>query len=158
MQENELGLRFDQIIVPNGSSGMHAGLSAGLASQRDDPSRVHSYTVFAPLPAARSTTLDLAQRTLALLSPHKTVGLHQIEVDGGQLGEGYGVPTQAMVEAVELMARHEGLLLDPVYSGKAFAGLIAAIRSGEFKSEHSVLFVMTGGTPGLFAYEPAFRD
>jgi L-cysteate sulfo-lyase len=66
------------------------------------------------------------------------------------------MPAAAMVEAVRLAARSEGLLLDPVCGGKAFAGLLAAVRGGVF-SEAPVLFVMTGGLPGLFAYEPAFR-
>lgn len=77
-------------------------------------------------------------------------------VSGSELGEGYGVPTAAMIESVQLIARSEGLLVDPVYRGKAFAGLLAAIRSGAWGGA-PVLFVMTGGLPGLFAYEPTFR-
>jgi L-cysteate sulfo-lyase len=79
-------------------------------------------------------------------------------VSGDQLGEGYGIPTSAMVDAVRLVARTEGLLLDPVYSGKAFAGLVADIRAGAFRAGSSVLFVMTGGVPGLHAYRSAFDD
>jgi D-cysteine desulfhydrase len=63
-----------------------------------------------------------------------------------------------MLEAVRLVARSEGLLLDPVYGGNAFAGVIAAIRDGAWRSDEAVLFIMTGGLPGLFAYEPAFRS
>jgi L-cysteate sulfo-lyase len=81
-----------------------------------------------------------------------------IKVSDSQLGEGYGVPTAAMFEAVRLVAQSEGLLLDPVYGGKAFAGVLAAIRDGAWGGENPVLFVMTGGLPGLFAYEPAFRS
>lgn len=62
-----------------------------------------------------------------------------------------------MFEAVRLVAGSEGLLLDPVYGGKAFAGVLAAIRDGAWAGKCSVLFIMTGGLPGLFAYEPAFR-
>ena len=61
-----------------------------------------------------------------------------------------------MVEAVELLARSEGLLLDPVYSGKAFAGLLADVRAGHHAPDSAVLFVMTGGAPGLYAYKSAF--
>jgi L-cysteate sulfo-lyase len=75
----------------------------------------------------------------------------------GQLGAGYGMPTETMFEAVRLVARSEGLLLDPVYGGKAFAGLIATIGDGAWRNEEPVLFIMTDGLPGLFAYEPAFR-
>jgi L-cysteate sulfo-lyase len=68
------------------------------------------------------------------------------------------VPTDAMFEAVRMVAQTEGLILDPVYGGKAFAGLIAAIREGVWRGDAPILFVMTGGLPGLFAYEPAFRS
>ena len=81
-----------------------------------------------------------------------------IIVNGQQLGEGYGRPTEAMFEAVRLVAKTEGLILDPVYGGKAFAGLLATVRSGAYGAGASVLFVMTGGLPGVFAYRPAFDD
>jgi L-cysteate sulfo-lyase len=156
-QELELGLRFGRIIVPNGSSGTHAGLAAGMKAAGDEPGRIESFTVLATIERARAVTTDLAARTLALIDPATAFVGGDIVVADGQLGEGYGVPTDAMFEAVRLVARSEGLLLDPVYGGKAFAGLIAAIREGEWRNEEPVLFVMTGGLPGLFAYEPAFR-
>jgi L-cysteate sulfo-lyase len=156
-QEQELGLRFGRIIVPNGSSGTHAGLAAGMKAAGDEPGRVESFTVLAPIEKARAVTTELAARTLALIDPAIALVGGDIIVTDGQLGEGYGMPTDAMFEAVQLVARSEGLLLDPVYGGKAFAGLIAAIRNGAWRNEEPVLFVMTGGLPGLFAYEPAFR-
>ena len=79
----------------------------------------------------------------------------KVVVDDSQLGESYGIPTPMMMDAVRTLARTEGLLLDPVYSGKAFAGLIEAIRSWKWAPGASVLFVMTGGAPGLFAYRTA---
>ncbi|WP_375419638.1 D-cysteine desulfhydrase family protein [uncultured Sphingomonas sp.] len=156
-QEAELGLRFSRIIVPNGSSGTHAGLAAGLKAAGDEPSRVESFTVLAPIEKARAVTNELARRALGVIDRASTFVASDIVVTDGQLGDGYGVPTEAMLEAVRLVARSEGLLLDPVYGGKAFAGLIAAIRNGSWRSEGPVLFVMTGGLPGLFAYEPALR-
>jgi L-cysteate sulfo-lyase len=157
-QEKDLGLRFGRIILPNGSSGTHAGLAAGLKAAGDEPGRIESFTVLAPIKKARAVTIDLAVRTLALIDPASAFVEGDIVVTDGQLGEGYGVPTDAMFEAVKLVARSEGLLLDPVYGGKAFAGLIAAIREGAWPNEEPVLFVMTGGLPGLFAYELAFRQ
>ena len=74
------------------------------------------------------------------------------------MGDGYGIPTPAMADALRLLARTEGLLLDPVYSGKAFAGLLADIRSGFYRAGDTVLFLMTGGLPGLFAYRSAFNE
>jgi L-cysteate sulfo-lyase len=156
-QEQDLGLRFSRIIVPNGSSGTHAGLAAGLKASGDEPGRVESFTVLAPIDKARAVTAELAARTLALIDPTNAFVEGDIVVTDGQLGDGYGVPTDAMFEAVRLVARSEGLLLDPVYGGKAFAGLIASIRESRRDNEEPMLFVMTGGLPGLFAYEPAFR-
>jgi 1-aminocyclopropane-1-carboxylate deaminase/D-cysteine desulfhydrase-like pyridoxal-dependent ACC family enzyme len=72
-------------------------------------------------------------------------------VDDGFVGEGYGVPTEASGEALTLVARHEGIVLDPVYTAKAMAGLIGHIRRGGFPSTGTVLFWHTGGQVGLFA-------
>jgi len=157
-QEQAAGLRFARIIVPNGSSGTHAGLAAGLTAAGDNAGRTQSFTVLAPIEKAQTATVELAAQTLALIDPSSTLAKDAIVVSGGQLGDGYGVPTAGMFEAVRLVARSEGLLLDPVYGGKAFAGILAAIRSGEWRSDEPVLFIMTGGLPGLFAYEPAFRS
>ncbi|MCC6466896.1 MAG: pyridoxal-phosphate dependent enzyme, partial [Alphaproteobacteria bacterium] len=79
-----------------------------------------------------------------------------VTVTAGHAGPGYGIPTPAMVEAVRLAARLEGLVLDPVYTGKGFAGMIDLVRQGRFKPSDKVLFWHTGGAPGLFAYRSAF--
>ena len=72
------------------------------------------------------------------------------------VGGGYGVPTPGMVEAVTLLARTEGLLLDPVYSGKGMAGLIDLVRQGRFKKDENVVFLHTGGSVALFGYPGTF--
>ena len=77
-------------------------------------------------------------------------------VDAGYIGPGYGRPTPEMVEAVTLTARHEGILLDPVYTGKGMAGLIGLVRAGYFGPDDNVVFVHTGGSAALFAYEDEF--
>ena len=77
-------------------------------------------------------------------------------LEDGVVGQGYGLPTPAMAEAVHLAASQEGLVLDPVYTGKAMAGLIAGIRAGRHRSGDVVIFLHTGGTPGLFAYPDSF--
>ena len=74
-----------------------------------------------------------------------------IEVDDSQVGDGYGIPTTASTEALEIAARREGILLDPVYTAKAMAGLLARVRSGVFNKDHTVLFWHTGGQVGYFA-------
>jgi L-cysteate sulfo-lyase len=148
-QESGLGLAFRTIVVANGSHGTHAGLAAGM----DDPRRVLSFTVLAELAEAERGTLALANATRGLLGG-AALDAGDIRIDGSQRGEAYGIPTEAMLAAVRLMARREGLLIDPVYSGKAFAGVLAGLAEGRLTGD--VLFVMTGGTPGLYAYQPAF--
>jgi len=122
------------------------------------PARVSSYAVLNSTEETQVTTHNLANATLALLDRTKLIEADSIDVRGDQLGDGYGIPTSTMLDAVRMMARTEGLLLDPVYSGKAFAGVLAAVRCGAYKSGNAVLFLMTGGLPGLFAYQPAFED
>ena len=157
-QASNLGLSFASIVVPNGSSGTHAGLAAGLTAAGRDPLLARSYTVLAPEAEARATTLAKARDTLALIGGGLTLADDSIRVDGAHRGPGYGVPTEGMREAVRLMARTEGLLLDPVYSGKAFAGLLHDVRAGTYARGDTVLFVMTGGVPGLFAYRQDFAE
>ncbi|KJZ37810.1 D-cysteine desulfhydrase family protein [Pseudomonas fluorescens] len=157
-QETELGLSFKQVVVPNGSAGTHAGLAAGFQLLGRGTSVVKSYSVLSDRDTSAARTRQLTQDALALLGSSAIVQAEEIAIDGSQLGDGYGLPTPAMQEAVRLMARAEGLLIDPVYSGKAFAGLLADLRQGRYRSGDNVLFVMTGGTPGLYAYRETFQS
>jgi L-cysteate sulfo-lyase len=157
-QEKAVEGGFAHIVVANGSSGTHAGLAAGFAAMGMNPARICSYAVLNPAEQTKKNTCDLANATLALIDPTASTDSIAINVAGDQLGDGYGIPTSAMLSAVRTMARTEGLLLDPVYTGKAFAGVLDAVRSGAYKSGDAILFVMTGGLPGLFAYRPAFED
>jgi 1-aminocyclopropane-1-carboxylate deaminase/D-cysteine desulfhydrase-like pyridoxal-dependent ACC family enzyme len=77
-------------------------------------------------------------------------------LEDGVVGDGYGLPTDGMVEALQLAASRDAIVLDPVYSGKAMAGLIAGIRAGRFRPDDVVVFLHTGGTPALFTYPDAF--
>ena len=81
-----------------------------------------------------------------------------VVANGHYVGPGYGQPTAEMAEAVNLMAREEGILLDPVYSGKGMAGLIGEIRKGTFTKKDSIVFLHTGGSASLFAYEALFSE
>ena len=150
-------MTFDAVLVPNGSAGTHAGLVAGFTAMGFPPRCVRAYAVLADEATTRSKTLDLTNRTMQLLGSRVAIEGDDIDVSGACRGSGYGIPTEAMIEAVRLLARTEGLLLDPVYSGKAFAGLLGDLRAGAFASGGNVLFVMTGGVPGLYAYRSAFR-
>jgi len=155
-QEEALGMQFDHVVVPNGSSGTHAGLSAGFQALGRGAGLVRAYNVLADQAATRQRTLELVGESLDMLGQPVDPALLEVNVEGGQLGEGYGIPTDEMIAALRLMARTEGLLLDPVYTGKAFAGLLADVRAGRFARDARLLFVMTGGTPGLFAYRTVF--
>ena len=99
----------------------------------------------------------LAQRTLDFmgLSPD-LVPREKVVANSDYVGDGYGLPTDSMVEAVKMLASFEGILLDPVYSGKGFAGLIDLIRKGHFKKDENVVFLHTGGSVSLFAYPKVF--
>lgn len=157
-QAAAMGIDFTRIVTANGSSGTHAGLAAGLAAAGRDPRLALSFAVLASEDETRATTLVKARQTLALIDPDRSLADADIAVDGRHRGPEYGVPTEGMREAVRLMARSEGLLLDPVYSGKAFAGLLHDLRAGLYRPGEAVLFLMTGGVPGVFAYRSAFGE
>lgn len=157
-QEIELGIHFDVIVCANGSGGTHGGLMAGRISQGEGFDAVRSYSVLSGESDARTVTAQLVSSTLKEMGFAQNVDPAALSMDGSYLGEGYGIPTKAMEEAVKLMARQEGLLLDPVYSGKAFAGLLADIERGGLSTSRNVLFLMTGGIPGLYAYRELFAN
>jgi len=157
-QAKQMNVRFTHVITANGSSGTHGGLAAGFAASGRGAAFSKSYAVYHDAKKTHGITSEKARETLALLEPSASLNEDGILIDGNHRGEGYGIPTQGMVEAVRLMASKEGLLLDPVYSGKAFAGLLHDIRGGAYKSGDNVLFLMTGGVPGLFAYRSVFRN
>ena len=157
-QSAAMNVEFARVIVANGSRGTHAGLAAGFAASGRGAHVSQSYAVYYDAAKTKTITLEKAHETLALIDASARIGDDDIIVDGAHRGEGYGVPTQGMIDAVRLMARKEGLLLDPVYSGKAFAGLLHDIRAGVYKSGENILFVMTGGVPGLYAYRSTFMS
>lgn len=155
-QSTANSLFFDHIVVANGTGGTHAGLAAGFAALGRNPSVISGFTVYGNAEQAHSTTLDKANQTAALMVPDLHVDSDAVSIDASQLGPGYGIPTDSMRAAVRLLASTEGLLLDPVYTGKAFAGLVANISAGNYRKGQNILFVMTGGVPGLFAYRSEF--
>jgi D-cysteine desulfhydrase len=155
-QSNDLDIDFAAVVVPNGSSGTQAGLVAGYRALGLDTRRVSSHSVLAPAAGAIATTVEKANAVLTLLRFEASINSDDVKVSESQLGAGYGVSTPAMIEAVRLMASQEGLLLDPVYGGKAFAGLLADISAGRYEAGENLLFIMTGGSPGLYAYASDF--
>ena len=138
-QADALGVHFDRIIVPNGSAGTHSGLLAGVTLAHSS-TQIAGYTVLATEDQAAATTLEKTRQVLQLLDPRATLAESAVSVDGSQRGEAYGAPTEAMLDAVRLLASHEGLLTDPVYGGKAFAGLLAAVRAGDYPAGSNLLY------------------
>jgi D-cysteine desulfhydrase len=136
---------------------MQAGLVAGAIAAGVSPAKVVGYTVLAPLEKAYAITYEKVQQTLDLIDSDLTVSSDDVVLHDDQLGSGYGLPTSSMCRAVTLLASQEGLLLDPVYSGKAFAGLIQSVENGKFGAGQKILFLMSGGTPSLFAYRAVFE-
>lgn len=139
------------IIHGSSSGGTQAGLMAGSAlfGLRAEVIGISADEPASSLSATVSRILDgVAER---LGAAPDTVGAGRtVEVDDTQVGAGYGIPTDASIEAMELVARREGVLLDPVYSAKAMAGLIARVRAGAFEPEDTVLFWHTGGQVSFF--------
>ena len=151
-QSNKLGIHPDAVINATSSLGTQAGLVVGFQGS-GSPISVRSVNVSASEERTHSAELrEICDATASLLNfppPDDDC----LRIESGFLGPSYGVPTAAMREAVELVARLEGILLDPVYTGKAMAWLIQAIREERLSRDQPVIFLHTGGSPGLFAYQ-----
>ncbi|MDE0345678.1 MAG: D-cysteine desulfhydrase [Boseongicola sp.] len=145
------GQNFDWLVMGTGSTGTQAGLVAGFAAIGHDLP-VMGVSVRHPRERQMNAVHGLTRKTLERLGADG-VPLSKILVDDGYVGEGYGIPAESTLEAIHLTARQEGILLDPVYSAKAMAGLIGMIREGFFKPSDTVLFLHTGGASALFAYQ-----
>jgi len=156
-QFNHLGLDVSCVVHATGSAGTQAGLLAGLQGTR---SRIPvlGIGVRAPKDAQETNVYNLACKTADLLGVPGAVARDSVMANCDYVGGGYGIPTPGMVEAVTMLARLEGILLDPVYSGKGMAGLIDLCRKGFFKKDQNVVFVHTGGAVALYAYTQAFQD
>ena len=150
-QFDEQRLQIDHIVTATGSAGTHAGLAVGLRGSGSDVP-ILGIGVNAPQDVQEERVFKLAVETAERVSAPGCVKRQDIVADCNYIGAGYGVPTDAMNEAVLMLARYEGLLFDPVYSGKALAGLIDYIRDGRFSKGQSIVFLHTGGSAGLFAY------
>lgn len=151
VQADELDLEIDRIVTATGSAGTHAGLVAGLAVIGADIP-VLGIGVRAPKEKQEANVLKLAEETALLLGRPGAVKRQQVVADCDYVGEGYGLIDQGVIDALTLAARTDGIVLDPVYSGKAMKGLIALARAGRFQGE-TVVFLHTGGAQGLFGYE-----
>jgi L-cysteate sulfo-lyase len=150
-QCEEQDVAFDHVVLASGSAGTHAGMAVGLrASGSDVP--ILGVGVSIPRDEQEEKVFRLARETADYIDRPGCVAREDIVADCNYIGPGYGEPTAGMNEAVLMLARMEGLLFDPVYSGKALAGMIDYIREGRFTAKQKIVFLHTGGIAGLFAY------
>jgi D-cysteine desulfhydrase family pyridoxal phosphate-dependent enzyme len=144
----------DRIVCPIGSAGTVAGLALGAALLRW-PVRIHAAAVSPNAMSKLPEVQRLAGEAADLLGVPRP-DLDHVEVTDRALGPGYGVPTEDTWAAIRQFGRTEGITLDPVYTGKAAAALIQGVRDGEIGTGETVVFLHTGGLPGLFGYAPEF--
>ena len=146
-----MGIDFTSVVVASGSAQTHAGLLVGLRALGRGEVQVHGICVRRQADAQRETVLRCAQAVEELLGLGGLLSPEDVDVTDRHLGAGYGHPTRESEEAILLAARQEGLLIDPVYTGKAMAGMLGLARRGAFEGRPAI-FVHTGGTPALFGY------
>jgi D-cysteine desulfhydrase len=154
-QSFEKGVSFDRIFVTSGSGGTHAGLAVGLWGNR---SGIPLTGINISRPNSQQVPLvhSLATETARYLGIEESLPEDLIQCFDEYVGEGYSLPTEAMTKTVALLARTESILLDPVYTGKAFAGMLDLIQKGFCRKGEKVLFIHTGGFPALFHYQKYF--
>jgi len=151
-QATQLGFTPNAIVHCTGSAGTQAGLVVG-ASLTMPNTRIVGIDIDAEPERVRADVVAFAREASNLLDVPFIEA--SVEVVAGHAGPAYGIPHQATIEAIKLAAQLEALPLDPVYCGKGLAGLIALIRDGRWTKDENVVFVHTGGTPALFAYQSA---
>ena len=154
-QANDRSLKIDEVIHATGSAGTQAGLVTGLtASNSQIP--VLGIGVRVPKETQETNVFKLCERTADYLGISGSVKREDVRANCDYVGKGYGFPAQSTIEAIQLFAKTEGILLDPVYSGKGAAGMIDLIRNGRFSKDQNIVFLHTGGAQALFGYRTAF--
>lgn len=147
-QTFEMNLNIDKIVVASGSGGTQSGLLASLGA--DIP--IVGIAVSRDKDTQTNNVWTKANEVAKKLKLDNEIEKEYVIVFDDYIGEGYSLPTDAMIEAVQMVAREEAILLDPVYTGKAMSGLIDLVRKGYFKKDENILFIHTGGSSALFVY------
>ena len=156
-QANDIGLRIDHFVTATGSAGTQAGLVVGLEATNSQIPLL-GIGVRAPKAQQEDKVYQLACATADHMGIPGCVARDKVIANCEYVGDGYGLPTKSMVDAVTLMAQQEAILMDPVYSGKGLAGLIDLIYRGEYTKGQNLVFLHTGGSAGLFGYVDAFPN
>ena len=154
IMEHDKDKTFTHIVHGTGSGGTQSGVLAG-KKYFNSNINIIGISIKNNKETQENNVFKLANETCNHLKC-KSVNRNEVVAFDEYIGAGYGIPTEGMKQAVKLMAQKEAILLDPVYSGKAFAGLIDLIRKKHFRNSDKILFIHTGGSVSLFAYEWAF--
>lgn len=152
LQLKESNTDIDHVVIPSGSSLTHAGFLAG-ARAIGWQVPIHGICVRRGVEPQHPRVTGRTNEVLQMLGGTTKLSDDDVIVDDTVLAPGYGQLNDEVMEAIDLSARCEALLLDPVYTGRTMAGLISMARRGVLKKGQKVLFIHTGGTPALFAYE-----
>lgn len=150
-QALEMGDEPDYLVTATGSGGTQAGLVVGAAAA-GAKTKIIGISVSGSAEAIKANVAQISTQTARSLGLDLSFSAEDIIVNDEFVGEGYGKLTQGTVDAIRQVARTEGILLDPVYTGKAMSGLMGLIEKGFFEPDDLVVFLHTGGTPGLFHY------
>ena len=153
-QERELGVFFDTVVVCTVTGSTHAGMIAGFAAQ-ERPRRVLGIDASATMEKTWEQLARIARFTAEAIDLGRELGDDEIVLVDGYSAGIYGVPDDSTIAAIELGARLEGMLTDPVYEGKSMAGLVGLVESGEIEPGSRVLYAHLGGQPALSAYAGA---
>jgi D-cysteine desulfhydrase len=152
MQMFDQGIKIDHIILASGSAGTHSGMLTGIhLSSANIP--ISGISVMRKESDQIDLVHGLCLKILAKLNVKTELPKSLVTVKDQYVGEGYSIPTQGMIDSVQLLAKTEGILLDPVYTGKAFHGFLDMIRTKTFSADESIIFLHTGGSPVLYAYQ-----
>jgi D-cysteine desulfhydrase family pyridoxal phosphate-dependent enzyme len=150
-QLQEMNEHPSRLYYASGSRGTQAGLTLG-AAVHGATYGLRGIAVSGGEPWKRDRALRIANEAASLLGTPTRIRDSDLVTDQRQIGDGYGIPTDACLDAIKLVAEREGILLDPVYTAKAMAGLIADVRAGDVDPQSSILFLHTGGVPAVFAH------
>lgn len=155
-QTKALGIKLQHCFVPIGSGSTQAGIEIG-ARELCPSMKVHGVSVNHVAHLHKETLSELVNGAYKLLGSSKTTDPLEFTVHDRYRGKGYAIPTEDGNEAIKLCARTEGLILDPVYTGKAVSGMIDLLRQGVLDDAEAILFFHTGGYPALFAMAEHFQ-
>src|SRR3954447_14453870 len=151
-QERDLGVFFDTVVVCTVTGSTHAGMIAGTALENRGDRRIVGIDASKTLAQTQAQVTKIARTTAHAIGIERDLRDDEITLVDGYAGPLYGVPDEQTIEAIQLAARTEGMLTDPVYEGKSMAGLIGMVRSGEIAAGSRVLYAHLGGQPALSAY------